>query len=179
MPAILSLFSAPACTCCRSCGFFLQGTDEGLLVYGAVRVAHGQIFARDFFEVMGPGTFYWLAMFFKLFGVTFLATRICLFVTSLGTGLLMYFLSRRVCERYQTLPCILFAGTYFSFLWPAISHHVDSNFFALASVACAVVWQDRRKDGLLLAAGVLAGATTWFFNPRECCCCSPCCCGSG
>jgi 4-amino-4-deoxy-L-arabinose transferase-like glycosyltransferase len=144
----------------------LQGTDEGLLVSGAVRVAHGQVFARDFFEIVGPGTFYWLAIFFKLFGVTFIATRICLFVSSLGTGLLMYFLSARVCERYRTLPCILLAGTYLGFLWPTISHHVDSNFFALASVACMVVWQDGRKGGLLVAAGVLAGATTWFLQPK-------------
>ena len=47
--------------------------DEGLLVSGAVRIVHGQVFARDFFEVVGPGTFYWLALFFKLFGVTFVA----------------------------------------------------------------------------------------------------------
>ena len=89
----------------------LQTPPEGLLVYGAVRIVHGQVFARDFFEVVGPGTFYWLALFFKLFGVTFAATRICLFVTSLGTGLAMYFLSRRICGRYQILPCIL---------WPAL-----------------------------------------------------------
>ena len=76
----------------------LGNGDEGLLVSGAVRIAHGQVFARDFFEVVGPGTFYWLALFFKLFGVTFVATRICLFVTSLGTALAMYFLSRRICK---------------------------------------------------------------------------------
>ena len=99
----------------------LQPPPEGLLVYGAVRIVHGQVFARDFFEVVGPGTFYWLALFFKLFGVTFVATRICLFVTSLGTGLAMYFLSRRLCRRYQILPCILLAGTYFGSSWPAIS----------------------------------------------------------
>jgi len=39
----------------------LGNGDEGLLVYGAVRIAHGQVFARDFFEMVGPGTFYWLA----------------------------------------------------------------------------------------------------------------------
>ena len=61
----------------------LGNGDEGLLIYGAVRIAHGQVFARDFFEVVGPGTFYWLALFFKLFGITFVATRICLFVASL------------------------------------------------------------------------------------------------
>src|SRR6266851_796259 len=144
----------------------LQGTDEGTLVYGAVRIVHGQVFARDFFEVMGPGTFYWLATFFKLFGVTFVAARICLFLTSLGTGLLMYFLSRRACARYHTLPCILLAGTYFGGLWPSISHHVDSNFFALLSVVCIVFWQERRKDILLIAAGILTGATTSFHQHK-------------
>jgi hypothetical protein len=144
----------------------LQTPPEGLLVYGAVRIVHGQVFARDFFEVVGPGSFYWLALFFKLFGVTFIATRICLFITSLGTGLAMYFLSRRICTQYQILPCILLAGAYFGTIWPSISHHVDSNCFALLSIACMIVWQDRRKFGLLFAAGALAGATTCFLQQK-------------
>ena len=142
------------------------GTDEGTLDYGAVRILHGQVFTRDFFEAIGPGTFYWLAGFFKVFGVSFLTTRICLFLTSLGTALLMYYLSRRVCARYQILPCILLAGAYFGGLWPAISHHVDSNFFALLTVACVVLWQDRRSRGLLFVAGALAGLTTAFLQPK-------------
>ena len=145
---------------------YMLGTDEGTLDYGAVRIVHGQVFARDFFEVIGPGTFYWLAAFFKLFGVSFLATRICLFLTSLGTALLMYFLSRRICARYWILPSILLAGTYFGGLWPAISHHVDSNFFALLAVACMVLWQDRRRKSLLFAAGVSAGLATAVLQPK-------------
>jgi Dolichyl-phosphate-mannose-protein mannosyltransferase len=146
--------------------FYMRGTDEGTLDYGAVRVVHGQVFARDFFEVIGPGTFYWLAGFFKVFGVSFFATRICLFLSSLGTALVMYSLSRRVCGRYQILPCVLLAGTYFGGLWPAISHHVDSNFFALLAVACIVAWHDRHSKRLLLAAGALAGLTTAFLQPK-------------
>lgn len=145
---------------------YMVGTDEGTLDYGAVRVVHGQVFARDFFEVIGPGTFYWLAAFFKLFGISFLATRICLFLSSLGTALLMYFLSRRICARYWILPCIILAGTYFGGLWPAISHHVDSNFFALLAVACLALWQDRHNTSLLVVAGGLAGLTTVFLQPK-------------
>jgi hypothetical protein len=144
----------------------LQQPPEGIIVYGALRVVQGQIFARDFFEVQGPGSFYWLALFFKLFGVTFAATRICLFVTSLGTGFAMYFLSRRICSHYQALPSILLAGTYFGALWPSISHHVDSNCFALLSIACMILWQDRRKIGLLVAAGALAAATTCTLQQK-------------
>jgi hypothetical protein len=144
----------------------LQATDEGTLIEGAVRVAHGQVFARDFLETMGPGTFYWLAAFFKSFGVTFVATRICLFVTSLGTGILVYFLSHRVCARYQTLPCILLVGTSFGGLWPTISHHVDSNFCALGAVACILLWDEKRSSALLIAGGMLAAVTTSIHQPK-------------
>ncbi len=140
--------------------------DEGILIAGAVRVAHGQLFARDFFEVMGPGTFYWLGTFFKFFGVTFFATRLCLFVTSLGTGVLIYFLSRRILGRFRYLPCVVVAATYFGMLWPTISHHVDSNFFALLSFACVLIWQDRRVAILLPVTGALAGATTCIMQPK-------------
>ncbi len=144
----------------------LGNGDEGLLTYGAVRIAHGQVFARDFFEVVGPGTFYWQALFFKAFGITFVATRICLFVSSLGTALAMYFMSRRTCKQYRVLPSILLVGTYFGSSWPAISHHVDSNCFALLAVVCMIVWQDKRKGVLLFVAGALAGATTCCFQPK-------------
>lgn len=142
------------------------GSDEGSLVGGAVRILHGQVFARDFFEVMGPGTFYWLAAMFKLFGATFLVARIWLFITSLGTLLSMYFLSRRICTGYQIIPPILLVSVYFSTMWPMVNHHVDSNFFALLSVVCIVLWQDLRKSYLLLAAGSLAGVTTCILQPK-------------
>jgi hypothetical protein len=144
----------------------LQAQDEGILVYGADRIFSGQVFARDFFEVVGPGTFYWLALFLKLFGATFVATRVCVFVSSLGTALGLYYLSRRICSRYRILPCILLAGTYFGSSWPAVSHHVDSNCFALLSVACVTAWQAKRRHSLLFAAGALAGATTCFLQPK-------------
>jgi len=144
----------------------MVGTDEGTLDYGALRVIKGQVFARDFFEVIGPGTFYWLAAFFKIFGVSFFTTRICLFVTSFGTALLMYFLSRRMCGKYQALPCVILAATSFGGLWPAISHHDDSNFFALMAVACIALWVDGYSKRLLLAGGILAGLTTCFLQPK-------------
>ncbi len=145
---------------------YLGGADEGLFLYGAERVVHGQVFARDFFEIMGPGTFYWVAAFFKLIGVSILATRVCLFLTSVGTALLLYYLSFGICRRYQTLPCTLLAAVYCGGIWPAISHHLDSNFFALAAVTCVSLWQDWQKKSLLLTAGVMAALTTAFLQPK-------------
>jgi hypothetical protein len=144
----------------------LLGSDEGTLLEGATRVVHGQLLGRDFFEVIGPGTFYWLALFFKIFGVTFFASRICLFVTSLGTALSVYYLSRRVSRHYLVLPSIVVFATYSGWLWPTVSHHVDSNFFALLAVVCMVLWLDLRKNSLLFAAGALAGAAALVLQPK-------------
>jgi Dolichyl-phosphate-mannose-protein mannosyltransferase len=144
----------------------LQGNPEGMLVYGAVRVTQGQVFARDFFEIVGPGTFYWVALFFKIFGVTFVAAHLCLFITSLGTGLSIYVLSRRVCTRYDALPAIICASTTFGLLWPTISHHLASNCFALAAVVCAVGWLDRPTLLRLFGTGIFAGITACFHLPK-------------
>jgi 4-amino-4-deoxy-L-arabinose transferase-like glycosyltransferase len=144
----------------------LPYTNEGTFLEGAVRVVHGQFLGRDFFEVMGPGTFYWIALFFKLFGITFLASRICLFVTSLATALSLYFLSRRVCRSYQLLACILVFATYYGTFWPTLNHHLISNCFALLAVTCMVLWRNARKSWLLCAAGALAGATILTLQPK-------------
>jgi hypothetical protein len=142
------------------------GTDEGTLLCGAERIVHGQVFARDFFEVMGPGTFYWLAAFFKIFGVTFLASRICLFISSLGIALSYYFLTCRICRSYRTLPCLLLVATSYGILWPAISHHIDSTFSAFLAIICMVLWKDAPRNSLVTAAGLLAGITTCIHQPK-------------
>lgn len=145
---------------------FLGGGDEGTLIYGAVRVTEGQVPQRDFFEVMGPGSFYWLALFFKLFGSTFLASRISVALASICTALLMYYLARRLKTRYDTVPAILFLATSFGGLWPANSHHHDSNLFSLLAFTALIGWIDTRRSWILGLTGALAGVTTLFLQPK-------------
>jgi hypothetical protein len=64
------------------------------------------------------------------------------------------------------LPCLVVAGTCFGAVWPGISHHVDSNFFALLSVVCLALWYTSRKNFLLITAGSLAGVTTCVLQPK-------------
>ena len=62
--------------------------DEGTLVDGAHRVLHGQIPSRDFVEAMGPGSFYWLAAFFRIFGESIGTARGLLLLTGVALTLL-------------------------------------------------------------------------------------------
>ena len=112
--------------------------DEGSIVYGAQRVAEGAVPYRDFFEVMGPGTFYWLALWFKVLGTTWVASRLEVLATILGSVWAIYFITTREYRgRFALLPA--FAYTVLSVpLWPGTNHHFDSNLWALLAVAAYV-----------------------------------------
>lgn len=144
----------------------LHRTDEGTLISGAVRVAEGQIPYRDFFEVMGPGTFYWLALFFRLFGVTWSATRISLMLTAVATTVLIFGLARRLRSGFEVIVAVLLAAVSFGLLWPTISHHGDSNLFALLSFAAMLAWLDNHRPPMIFLAGFGAGLTTCFLQPK-------------
>jgi len=146
--------------------FVMSGSDEGSMLCGAERIAHGQLFARDFFEVMGPGTFYLLAIAFKAFGISFLVARLYLFLTLLGTAALMLFFSRRYCVYFSALPCIILAGTYVGVFSGGVSYHFDSNFYALLAVACVIWWRESSRAILLTMAGALLGVATSIFQPK-------------
>jgi hypothetical protein len=139
--------------------------DEGTLVYGAQRVAEGAVPYRDFFEVMGPGTFYWLGFFFKILGANWLVARALLMVTAVATTLIIYWLARRLDADSGMLPAIFLLALTFP-LWPATSHHWDSNLFALLSFAAFITWLENDNGWLLIAAGILAALTTFFMQQK-------------
>src|SRR6478672_4700413 len=83
--------------------------DEGSIVYGAVRVANGEVPYRDFVDVMGPGSFYWLAGWFALFGKSWMALRTHLLLTWVAISVTLYFLTRRIhAGPFAALPCLVF-----------------------------------------------------------------------
>ena len=139
--------------------------DEGTLITGAARVAAGEVPFRDFFEVMGPGTFYWLAVFFRILGPTWFATRVSLLLTTVGIAVALFYLTRRLRPGLEAIPVIFFAAVSFH-SWNAISHHLDSNLFGLLSVAAICAWIDRRRVLYLDLAGLGAGITTGFMLPK-------------
>ncbi|WP_417386429.1 hypothetical protein [Gimesia sp.] len=50
--------------------------DEGLQLSGAQRVLAGDMPYHDFYCIYGPGTFYWLAALFKVFGDQLIVSRL-------------------------------------------------------------------------------------------------------
>lgn len=140
--------------------------DEGTIVYGAQRVIEGAVPYRDFVEVMGPGSFYWLALFFKILGDSWQVTQFCLLVTAAGACFLVYWIARQYVSRRAAVIAWLFFVILSLPLWPASNHHLYSNLFALASLAAFLEWQKKNRAIYLATAGVLAGITSCFIQQK-------------
>jgi hypothetical protein len=139
--------------------------DEGTMLVHAVRVSEGQLPFRDFFDLLGPGTFYALALFFRLFGVTWLTTRIYVLLVTTGIVVLLLFLARRLRGGFEVSALVFFVAVSYD-NWNVVSHHMDSNLFGLIAFAAFVWWTDKPCPIKLVVAGMAAGLTQWFMMPK-------------
>src|SRR5438045_2993559 len=77
--------------------------DEGIVLQGAQRILRGQVLYRDFFSYFTPGSYYFLALLFKLFGSSFLVARTALVFFGGVYSTITYLLARRVCSRASAI----------------------------------------------------------------------------
>ncbi|MGH9584434.1 MAG: glycosyltransferase family 39 protein, partial [Bryobacteraceae bacterium] len=138
--------------------------DEGTYLYGAQLVEHGAVPFRDFPEVSTGGEFYWLALFFKLLGTSFLAARTALWITGVATVLLAFHLSRRIGG--TGVFAALFVLVTSIPLMTMNSPHYESNLFALAALAVFLRAETRDECWTLFLSGVLAGAASCFLQQK-------------
>jgi hypothetical protein len=139
--------------------------DEGSIIYGAQRVTLGAIPSRDFFEVMGPGAFYWLALWFKVLGTSWMTSRLEILATALGSAAAIYYSTTRVDRgSFAVIP----AGVYTILtvpVWPGANHHFDSNLWILLAFAL-VVGAPHFSKRVGWAAGVLTGLSATIIPQK-------------
>ena len=133
--------------------------DEGSIVYGAQRVAEGEVPYRDFFEVMGPGSFYWLALWFKVLGISWITSRLAVLATALASACAIYYMAARHCNsKFALFPAALYSVVTIP-LWPAANHHFDSNLWALLAIA-TFVGDSQPSSRRAAMAGLFAGVSS-------------------
>src|SRR5262245_13739421 len=129
--------------------------DEGLILFGAVRVLHGDLPYRDFYANYGPAQFYVLAGLFKVFGTAILVGRVWDLAVKALSVALAYGILMRLGGRGIAL-----IGSAFTLIWlAALGFHGYPIFpcllLALLSVQCVLPTyfgcQGRRP--LILAGG--------------------------
>jgi hypothetical protein len=145
---------------------FWQYGDEGLVLYGAQLVLDGVLPYLGFFEVFGPGSFYWTGVFFKLFGIDFTTARTLLLFTGVTLALLPLWMTRRIHRGpFELLPAVFLLLISIP-IWPVCSHHWDSNLFLFISLAMFLLWQDTENPFYLSMTGIFSGLTYCFLQQK-------------
>ncbi|HLY62086.1 MAG TPA: glycosyltransferase family 39 protein [Terriglobia bacterium] len=111
--------------------------DEGIILQGTERILRGEVLYRDFFSYFTPGSYYLLALLFKVFGDSLLVARTALAVYGGLFSAFTYLMARRVCSLWAAL-----AATYLVTItclpWRfLVLHNWDSTLWACAAVYCA------------------------------------------
>jgi 4-amino-4-deoxy-L-arabinose transferase-like glycosyltransferase len=107
-----------------------------------------------------------LALFFKVLGTTIVVSRGVLLATGLTTAVLLYLLTRQLYRGpFDVLPALFYIVVGIP-IWPANSHHWDSNLFALLALGAFLLWRTRQKARYLVATGALCGLTSCFMQTK-------------
>ena len=140
--------------------------DEGIVLQGAHRILNGQVLYRDFFSFFTPGSYYLLALVFRIFGDSLLAARSVLVFFGAVYSAITYLLARRVGSRNAALfvaVIVTLTTLPYRFL---VLHNWDSTFWACLAVYCAVRLLESPRWGWALAVGSLTSITFLFEQSK-------------
>ena len=136
----LGLFVISCLYLCIFRRFTAMDPDEGIILQGVQRILHGQVLYRDFFSFFTPGSYYFLAVVFRVFGSSMLVARTVLAVYGGFFSVFTYLMARRACSRWSALMTTsLVIITCLPWRFMAL-HNWDSTLWACFTIYCAVRW---------------------------------------
>lgn len=138
--------------------------DEAYSVLGAQRILAGEWPYRDWNTHHFPGHYYLSALFFGIFGVDRLSTRILMSLISALQGLAIFAISERTINgpvRY--LPWVLWTATGIS-QSAVLNYHWFSSLAATLTLYCAVRWVSTSSPRWALLSGMAASLSVWILQ---------------
>jgi len=133
--------------------------DEGIVLEGAQRILDGQLPYRDFFSFYTPGSFYFVAGLFRVFGDSFAVARFSILIIGAVFPVLTFSFARRGCSRgmavFVALLTVL-AGAY-RFL---VLHNWYSTFLACLAFYALLEMLETHRPVWAFATGSLCALTT-------------------
>jgi 4-amino-4-deoxy-L-arabinose transferase-like glycosyltransferase len=140
--------------------------DEGIILQGAQRILDGQVLYRDFFAFVTPGSYYLLALVFRIFGDSYVTAHVELAAVGAVFSPITYLLSRRVCSRQSSLlVTALMAITAVPVVY-AVLHNWDSTLWASLAVYGAVRWLESPGRTWAFATGSFTALTVLFEQSK-------------
>ena len=129
--------------------------DEGIYLSLAARIAEGEVLYRDLFGITGPGSFWLLAIVFKLFGVSLAAAHVVLALQIATLTAVVYFITRQLADAASAGigAAIFLALNASDASMMTNNHRWDADTYAILGVLA--IWRSRPLlGGFLLALSV-------------------------
>ena len=146
--------------------FTAMEPDEGIILQGAQRILRGEVLYRDFFSFFTPGSYYFLALLFKVFGSSLMVARTALVFFGGIYSTVTYLLARRVCSRGAALfaaGLVTMTALPYRFL---VLHNWDSTLWTCFAVYCAVRLLESSGRKWAFGAGSFASLTILFEQSK-------------
>lgn len=140
--------------------------DEGILLQGAQRILAGQVLYRDFFSFYTPGSYYALALLFKIFGSSLVVARTALALSGAMLSSITYLLARRGCSQAIALTMAVLTTLItlpYRFL---VLHNWDSTLWACLALYCAVRLLEIPARNWAFALGSFSSLTVLFEQSK-------------
>lgn len=116
--------------------FPISDADEGIVATGAERILRGQVPYRDFFSELGPASFYFQVLIFRVTGINVSSLRLTAWLLGGVLSLLIYLLGRRFLRGSDTfVPPLIFTMICYPYSY-RVSHHSWGNLFLCICVLC-------------------------------------------
>ncbi len=128
-------------------------TDEGGFLYEAKRLLDGDVFYRDIFEIITPGSHYLMALLFRLFGTTIATAKAATAVIHGVTVCAAYLAGRtlRLPRAIAAIPALAYPALCAP-AWPYSSPHWITTCVSLVLLLLVLrgSWRERPSRTLLL-----------------------------
>lgn len=135
--------------------------DEGVSLYGAIRILKSQIPYRDFFHFTTPGAAYVLSYVFQVMGPTLFSARCVMLFSILALIVLLFFLGRRLTN---SSILGLMSPLMFFFLdsFPNIDYSTHRLAFLFAMLGLAILIGVNKPWGVFFAG--ICGGVSFHMN---------------
>jgi len=133
--------------------------DEGTLAQSALRAMEGQLPHRDFAEIYTGGLSLLHALAFRVFGVTLMSLRVCVFLFFLAWLPAFYSIAVRFASPISAGLITLLAVAWSFPNYPAAMPSWYNLFFATFGAAALLRYVETRKARWLYIAGVCGGVS--------------------
>jgi hypothetical protein len=142
----------------------MEWMDQGQLLYPSWRVSEGAVPLRDFAQMYGPSTFYFLGWLLRAFGPDVLVVRVALIAVKALIAVIAYAITIRISSRPAALAAFAFNVAVLGTPWWLFNTPYPNHFALLLNLAGFWVFLAFRRWIVLasLSAGLCFGTSATF-----------------